>query len=241
MANFVQSPNDARKGRRPLGDDIITQAKAHCREVKLCEALFGPEESQPSTKASFMRRRRRIERRASLASRQCRISGLLCRPDRMRVPHLECPGRLQKEVAFVELQSSDRNAEWSRMVQRALEDAKGDAERAALAEGLRGDVCTAMRCPHANYVVQKFVTIMPPQSLLFVRDEIRTDLRSSERHVIRTLAGSYNVCWSSGRNDTFAASWKTCLPTPHACPCIASAITSCSGWRSAPRTTTVRA
>jgi pumilio RNA-binding family len=57
-------------------------------------------------------------------------------------------------------------------VQQALESTGSDAERMALALELRGRVWVAMQCPHANHVLQKCITSMPPQCSQFILDEL---------------------------------------------------------------------
>lgn len=59
-----------------------------------------------------------------------------------------------------------------REVQRALECAATEADREALAAELQGHICEAMRCPHANYVLQKCVSVMRPANLQFIIDEL---------------------------------------------------------------------
>jgi pumilio RNA-binding family len=59
-----------------------------------------------------------------------------------------------------------------REIQRAFESASTETEREALAAELQGHVCEAMRCPHANYVLQKCVSVMRPASLQFIIDEL---------------------------------------------------------------------
>lgn len=59
-----------------------------------------------------------------------------------------------------------------RDVQAALEAATSEEERAALASELRGHICEALRCPHANYVLQKCIAMMPAHRLDFVVDEL---------------------------------------------------------------------
>jgi mRNA-binding protein PUF3 len=63
-------------------------------------------------------------------------------------------------------------AQGSIVVQHFLEHASDDAARVAVAEELRGHVWEAMRCPHANYVLQKCVTTLRPQALHFIFQEI---------------------------------------------------------------------
>jgi hypothetical protein len=65
-----------------------------------------------------------------------------------------------------------RDAEGCRLVQEALDHARGDEERTALAQELRGHVWELMRSPHANYVLQRFIQVLPPQALQFIVDEL---------------------------------------------------------------------
>mmetsp|Transcript_46737 Transcript_46737/g.99847 ORF Transcript_46737/g.99847 Transcript_46737/m.99847 type:complete len:384 (-) Transcript_46737:117-1268(-) len=59
-----------------------------------------------------------------------------------------------------------------RDVQAAFEAADSEEERAALASELRGHTCEALRCPHANYVLQKCIAMMSAHRLDFVVDEL---------------------------------------------------------------------
>lgn len=57
-------------------------------------------------------------------------------------------------------------------MQAALEAAPSDEVRADLATELHGHVAKAMRCPHANHVLQKCIALVRPESLQFVVDEL---------------------------------------------------------------------
>lgn len=57
-------------------------------------------------------------------------------------------------------------------MQDALEACPDGEARVALASELRGHVWEAIRCPHANYVVQKCISMMPPQACQFIIDEL---------------------------------------------------------------------
>lgn len=59
-----------------------------------------------------------------------------------------------------------------REVQQALEHAGSDEERQAVASQLHGHVWEALRCPHANHVIQKCIVTMRPQAFQFIIDEI---------------------------------------------------------------------
>mmetsp|Transcript_40737 Transcript_40737/g.86745 ORF Transcript_40737/g.86745 Transcript_40737/m.86745 type:complete len:432 (-) Transcript_40737:141-1436(-) len=59
-----------------------------------------------------------------------------------------------------------------REVQTALDKASSNEERNAIAMELRGHVWEALRCPHANYVVQKCIATMPAEASQFIIDEI---------------------------------------------------------------------
>lgn len=65
-----------------------------------------------------------------------------------------------------------RDPDGCRMVQRALEDATSDSARSALADELRGRIWQAMRCPHANHVLQKCFVTMRPQAVQFIINEL---------------------------------------------------------------------
>jgi pumilio RNA-binding family len=58
------------------------------------------------------------------------------------------------------------------MVQQAFDDAD-EQGRLALASEFVGRVWDALRCPHANYVLQKCIEMIKPQALQFIVDEIR--------------------------------------------------------------------
>jgi len=65
-----------------------------------------------------------------------------------------------------------RDAEGCRRVQAALDDAPTDDARMLLVQELRGRVWTAMRCPHANHVLQKCFVTMRPSAVQFIIDEL---------------------------------------------------------------------
>lgn len=73
------------------------------------------------------------------------------------------------------------DAEGCRLVQEALDRARGDAERTALAQELRGHVWELIRSPHANHVLQKFIQVLPPQALQFIVDELVASPRAAGR------------------------------------------------------------
>jgi len=62
-------------------------------------------------------------------------------------------------------------AQSCRKVQSALETGSGEV-REMLASELRGHVWEALYSPHANFVLQKCVEILPPHALQFVVDEL---------------------------------------------------------------------
>eukprot|EP00933_Yihiella_yeosuensis_P019503 TRINITY_DN15795_c1_g1_i2.p1 TRINITY_DN15795_c1_g1~~TRINITY_DN15795_c1_g1_i2.p1 ORF type:complete len:334 (+),score=66.47 TRINITY_DN15795_c1_g1_i2:70-1071(+) len=59
-----------------------------------------------------------------------------------------------------------------REVQRALQEAVDEGTRLSLAEELRGHAWEALRCPHANHVLQKCISTMRPESSQFIIDEL---------------------------------------------------------------------
>jgi len=65
-----------------------------------------------------------------------------------------------------------RHPDGCREVQAALEEADSEEVRASVAAELRGHIWEALRCPHANYVVQKCIVTMQPQASQFIIDEL---------------------------------------------------------------------
>lgn len=70
--------------------------------------------------------------------------------------------------------SLSRDPHGCREVQFALDDADTDEERAHIASELEGHIREAIRCPHANHVIQKCITSMKPLAYQFIVDELMT-------------------------------------------------------------------
>jgi hypothetical protein len=64
------------------------------------------------------------------------------------------------------LQSRDQHGTFA--VQKAIDECRSDEERVVLANALRGHVMEAVHCRHANHVLKKIITSVPPQTLDFV-------------------------------------------------------------------------
>lgn len=80
-----------------------------------------------------------------------------------------CCGHLQLTGRVWEL---SQDAKGCRDVQRAIEEAADDVTRSRLVTELAGHVLDAMRCPHANHVLQKCITCSRPHDCQFIVDEI---------------------------------------------------------------------
>jgi len=65
-----------------------------------------------------------------------------------------------------------RSAKGSRDVQQALDDTDSDDVRVVLASELRTHVWTAIKCRHANHVLQKCISTMRQQDFQFIIDEL---------------------------------------------------------------------
>lgn len=65
-----------------------------------------------------------------------------------------------------------RNAEGCRLVQDAIETAASDEERSKITAELEGHVWEALRCPHANHVLQKCIAASGPKASQFIINEI---------------------------------------------------------------------
>lgn len=86
-----------------------------------------------------------------------------------------------------------------RQVQEALDAAPCDAAREALVRELRGHVVKGMRDPHANHVLQKAISMMPPGSLQFMVEELlaRDGLpaqAAKHRYACRIVQGLLRRC-----------------------------------------------
>mmetsp|Transcript_40090 Transcript_40090/g.105657 ORF Transcript_40090/g.105657 Transcript_40090/m.105657 type:complete len:329 (-) Transcript_40090:291-1277(-) len=64
------------------------------------------------------------------------------------------------------------SAQGCRAVQDALVQATSNSKRELLVSELHGHAIKAMRCPHANHVLQKYISIMPAAYLQFMIDEL---------------------------------------------------------------------
>lgn len=67
-----------------------------------------------------------------------------------------------------------RDAQGCRLVQEALENASRDDDRRELASEMHTHVWEALRCPHANFVLQKIIGVLRPQQSQFIIDEIQS-------------------------------------------------------------------
>mmetsp|Transcript_11077 Transcript_11077/g.22933 ORF Transcript_11077/g.22933 Transcript_11077/m.22933 type:complete len:368 (+) Transcript_11077:68-1171(+) len=85
--------------------------------------------------------------------------------------------------------SLSRDPAGCREVQAALEAAGSEEERQALAGELRGRVSEALRCPHANFVLQKCIAVIRPRNLQFIVDEILFKGAGAVAHVARHKYG----------------------------------------------------
>jgi len=65
-----------------------------------------------------------------------------------------------------------QDAEGCRQVQQFLDRAPTEDERSAIAQEFRGHVLKAVRCPYANFVLQKCIATLPPQHIAFMFDEL---------------------------------------------------------------------
>eukprot|EP00931_Biecheleriopsis_adriatica_P059535 TRINITY_DN35632_c0_g1_i1.p1 TRINITY_DN35632_c0_g1~~TRINITY_DN35632_c0_g1_i1.p1 ORF type:complete len:345 (+),score=74.45 TRINITY_DN35632_c0_g1_i1:50-1084(+) len=59
-----------------------------------------------------------------------------------------------------------------RAVQDAIDICKTDQQRKTIADELKGHIWEAVRCPHANFVVQKLIVTLSPSASQFIIDEI---------------------------------------------------------------------
>jgi len=84
--------------------------------------------------------------------------------------------------------SRARDPQGCREVQHALE-AANENERLAITMELHGHVWDAMRCPHANYVLQKSIALQNPLASQFAIDEI---MKKGERAIAQAARHKYS-------------------------------------------------
>eukprot|EP00747_Dinoflagellata_sp_TGD_P168982 gnl/TRDRNA2_/TRDRNA2_196725_c0_seq1.p1 gnl/TRDRNA2_/TRDRNA2_196725_c0~~gnl/TRDRNA2_/TRDRNA2_196725_c0_seq1.p1 ORF type:complete len:405 (-),score=87.06 gnl/TRDRNA2_/TRDRNA2_196725_c0_seq1:25-1206(-) len=65
-----------------------------------------------------------------------------------------------------------RDSKGTRTVQNEI-DAADAHDKRLLASELRGHVLEALKCPHANFVIQKCITTMRPEDIQFIVDELK--------------------------------------------------------------------
>jgi len=102
-----------------------------------------------------------------------------------------------------------------RQVQQAFDEVTSEKERELLVKELHGNAIKAMRSPHANHVLQKCITVMPPASLQFMVDEI---VRyegvprkiAMHRYGTRILQQLLCRCWASQLSVLVEALLKDC-------------------------------
>eukprot|EP00933_Yihiella_yeosuensis_P064919 TRINITY_DN68473_c0_g1_i1.p1 TRINITY_DN68473_c0_g1~~TRINITY_DN68473_c0_g1_i1.p1 ORF type:complete len:377 (-),score=60.20 TRINITY_DN68473_c0_g1_i1:245-1375(-) len=105
-----------------------------------------------------------------------------------------------------------------RLVQDVIEHAKSDQLREQIAEEMKGHVWEAVRCPNANFVLQRMIITMKPQASQFVIDEL---LQRGSRVTVRVAKHKYGCrvvqrllehCRSSQVKEMVAELLKEVIP-----------------------------
>lgn len=130
-----------------------------------------------STKSALRTTPKNKERRVSWSEEMVEVREVVAKPSLCLQDLLSKPGSKPMPVAMCAWQLS-RDAQGTFEVQKALDDCSNDEERAVLAAQLRGHVFEATQCPHANHVLRKVITMMPPSTLNFVIVELMAEGRS---------------------------------------------------------------
>mmetsp|Transcript_87015 Transcript_87015/g.224031 ORF Transcript_87015/g.224031 Transcript_87015/m.224031 type:complete len:332 (+) Transcript_87015:102-1097(+) len=78
----------------------------------------------------------------------------------------------QDTLVFGNVWRLSRDPNGSRLIQCVLDDASGDDDRLRIASELHGHAWQAMRCSHANHVLQKCIMTMRPLDIQFIIDEL---------------------------------------------------------------------
>ncbi|CAE8584340.1 unnamed protein product [Polarella glacialis] len=85
---------------------------------------------------------------------------------------LAAPSPLRSEEVNGRVWQLSQDPHGCRHVQQAIEDAADDRARADLALELRDHIWEATRCPYSNFVIQKLIMNIRPQSSQFIIDEL---------------------------------------------------------------------
>jgi len=176
---WVQSSSSAPSGL-PAADGFIAGAALSAdAEPFVLEEQRSVASSNCSTAPSIRRRKPRapLAERKALAAKQKQVEAqaqaLLLRKEAL-TGQLEAGGEASL-AAIGELQGAvwrlSTDVQGCRLVQLAVEKAKG-AKRGEVVGELHGHVREAMGSPHANYVLQKVVEVMPIEIASFIAKEL---------------------------------------------------------------------
>merc|ERR1712216_213692 len=123
---------------------------------------------------SWMQQRR--ERIQSTPPQHLEVSLMWRRGSRMLLLELEQDDETRRQFALEWVRDSfwplALTKRGCRIVQKAV-DVGSPAYQQQLVEQLRGKVVEALKSPHTNYVLQKFIETMPPERMQFVVTELK--------------------------------------------------------------------
>merc|ERR1712023_89865 len=137
----------------------------------------GSSSSHGSMKSALRATPKSKERRVSWSEEMVEVKEVAAKPSLCLEDLLSKPGPKPLPIATCAWQLS-RDAQGTFEVQKALDDCTNDEERAVLAAQLRGHVFEATQCPHANHVLRKIITLLPPAALNFVIMELMAEGRN---------------------------------------------------------------
>jgi len=104
----------------------------------------------------------------------------LCPPGELKLRRKKTPAEKEPDVLAWPAESAwwhqrvltlSRDSRGCREIQDAI-DAGCEGEVLAMSAELRGHISEALRCPNANFVVQKLIKKLPPQSTVFIFEEL---------------------------------------------------------------------
>mmetsp|Transcript_34626 Transcript_34626/g.62793 ORF Transcript_34626/g.62793 Transcript_34626/m.62793 type:complete len:310 (-) Transcript_34626:183-1112(-) len=90
---------------------------------------------------------------------------------------------------FTRVWELSRNGEGCREIQAALDSASCEDEIVAIASELHGRISEAVRCPNANFVLQKLIEKLQPYAAVFIFQELLQKGPESVAHVARHKYG----------------------------------------------------
>lgn len=105
------------------------------------------------------------------------------------LPDSELLPRVERAWWYERVWVLSRDDAGCREIQEAVDLASCDEEIVAIAAEMRGHVAEAVRCPNANYVMQKLIERLPSREVVFIFEELMKKGPDSVVHLARHRYG----------------------------------------------------